>query len=408
MAGRNCIVLGAQWGDEGKGKLTDLLARDAQLVVRFQGGANAGHTIRRGQRELVLHQVPSGVLNPDCLNLVGNGCVADPLLLLEELEGLRAGGIALGPERLLISPQTHIVTPIHRRLDALHGAGIGTTGRGIGPCYADKASRIGLRWQCLRDGSLSERYGQLLARHQPELERLAPGSVAQLQDALIPLQAAAEQLAPHIQDLRPSIQRALLLGWNILYEGAQGAMLDIDHGSYPFVTSSSTTIGGAYSGGGVYLPFQTRLAVVKAYSTRVGNGPFPTELHGQLGERLRAVGREFGATTGRPRRCGWLDLPLLRQAFTVNGFNGIALTKIDCLSGLDRIQVAVDRDALGEPVYEQLPGWREDISEVERLEQLPDACRSYLQFITEQLGTPLALISTGPAMHQTLILEVPW
>ncbi len=403
-----CIVLGSQWGDEGKGKMVDLLAAGAAVVVRFQGGANAGHTIWHGDRKVVLHQVPSGILTPGCLNLVGNGCVVDPVLIHLEFDDLRVAGVEPTPERLGISTLAHLITPIHKRLDAIGGGRIGTTGRGIGYCYADKALRIGVRLQAILDGDLQQRCEILLQHHSPWLESHDPGSVQQLAVQLPSFYEACERLSPLLRDIRPELQAALQAGRNVLYEGAQGALLDLDQGSYPFVTSSSTALGGALTGTGVYTPFHERIAVLKAYTTRVGNGPFPTELHDTTGEQLRANGREFGATTGRPRRCGWLDLSLLREAFRASGYTGIALTKLDCLTGLPEVRVATGRDALGEPVYRSFPGWSEDISAARGLSDLPPPARAYVHFVAEQLGTPLALLSTGPDRDQTILLESPW
>ncbi|MFH1465497.1 MAG: adenylosuccinate synthase [Pseudomonadota bacterium] len=401
-----CIVLGAQWGDEGKGKVVDRFAAGAQVVVRFGGGANAGHTIWHGDRKVVLHQLPSGVLTPGCVNLVGNGCVVDPVLLVEELEALRAVGVEIGPERLGISSLAHLVTPLHRWLDGLSGGQIGTTGRGIGPTYADKAERIGVRVGEIFGADLEGACGYLLFLHAEELG----GGFTEFERSgwRVSFATACQRLAPYVRDVRPELHTALQRGQNVLYEGAQGALLDLDLGTYPFVTSSSTALGGALTGTGVYTPFDHRIAVVKAYTTRVGNGPFPTELQGALGEDLRVRGHEYGATTGRPRRCGWLDLPLLREAARASGYTGIALTKLDCLRGLPELRVAIDRDDRGEPVFATLPGWDEDILGAPSLEALPHAARVYIDFVCEGLGVPLALLSTGPERGQTLLLEAPW
>ncbi len=403
-----CIVMGSQWGDEGKGKVVDLLARGADVVVRFQGGANAGHTIWHGQRKVVLHQLPSGVLTPGCLNLVGNGSVVDPERLVEELAELAAIGVRPGPDALAVSSLAHLVTPIHKWVDGLAGGHIGTTGRGIGFAYADKARRVGVRAGALLDGTLATAIAQQLEQHQPWLDAHDPGAGPELLRRIELFTRACDQLRPFVRDIRPELHDALQAGSNVLYEGAQGALLDLDHGTYPFVTSSSTAIGGALTGTGVYTPFEHRFAVVKAYTTRVGNGPFPTELHGPIGEDLRARGHEYGATTGRPRRCGWLDLHLLREAARTSGYSGIALTKLDCLSGLPELRVATGRDADGQPVYATLPGWSEDILGAPSLEALPANARAYLDFITEQLGVPISILSTGPDRDQTLVLEAPW
>ncbi len=402
------IVMGSQWGDEGKGKVVDLLARGAEVVVRFQGGANAGHTIWHGQRKVVLHQLPSGVLTPGCLNLVGNGCVVDLELLVGELAEIAAVGVEPTPASLAISSLAHLVTPIHKAIDAIAGGRIGTTGRGIGFAYADKAQRIGVRAVALVDGSLHQAMLAQLEQHRPWLEAHDPGACDELLRRIELFTRAFDQLRPFVRDIRPELHSALLDERNVLYEGAQGALLDLDHGTYPFVTSSSTAIGGALTGTGVFTEFHQRIAVVKAYTTRVGNGPFPTELTGTIGEELRARGHEYGATTGRPRRCGWLDLHLLRQATRASGYTGIALTKIDCLSGLPELMVATGRDDAGDPVYTTLPGWSEDIMGAPSLDALPSNARSYIDFITEQLGVPISILSTGPDRDQTLVLEAPW
>ena len=363
----NCIVMGSQWGDEGKGKLVDLLAAKARAVVRFQGGANAGHTIIAGNRKYVLHLLPSGVLTPGCVSVIGTGCVVDPDELAAEIDLLATQGVILTPKNLIISHQAHLVTPAHRELDKSEGSRIGTTGRGIGPAYADKARRTGLRAESLTG-----------------------------------------KLGSYVGDATQAIAEIARAGGNILYEGAQGTMLDLDHGTYPFVTSSSTTIGSAYSGGGVYLEFDWRIAVIKAYATRVGHGPFPTELTDKTGTWLQEQGREFGATTGRPRRCGWLDLHLLKRAFVISGFNYIALTKLDCLRGLESIHVATDRSGDDEPTYKVLPGWHDDIRNCRTFAALPSACREYVDFIEGELGQPVGIISTGPDRAETIVRRPVW
>jgi adenylosuccinate synthase len=405
----NAIVLGAQWGDEGKGKVVDRLSAAAAVVVRFQGGANAGHTIHQGDLRVVLHQLPSGILSPGTLNVVGNGCVVDPVLLSQEMDEVEALGVQVLPERLRLSPRAHVVTPLHRFVDGQAGRRIGTTGRGIGPAYSDKAQRVGLRLEDLLNPSWREAFAarveEARARHPEIAAERWPG-----REALIaPLEQAARRLAPFISDARDAVAEAARReDQPLLFEGAQGTMLDLDNGTYPFVTSSSTTIGGAYAGSGVFVDFDTRLAVVKAYTTRVGNGPFPTELDNEIGARLRDTGREYGATTGRPRRCGWLDLVLLDEATRANGFTGLALTKLDCLSGLPLLKVAVDRTAAGQPAYHELEGWGEDIRGATTPDELPRACRAYVAFIEERLGVPVDLLSIGPDRDETLVMRAPW
>jgi adenylosuccinate synthase len=390
------IVLGAQWGDEGKGKVVDALARESDVVVRFQGGANAGHTVRYGAITRILHLLPSGVLHPHTLNVVATGCVVDPLALAEEIASLSEAGSCLGPERLLVSLRCHLVTPVHRAVDRATGATIGTTGRGIGPCHGDRVLRRGIR---LGDAL----QGDLAVLLEAQVRAWAPLVLPTVDAMMADMAPALERLRPYAADTEAALAAALTRGDRILYEGAQGALLDVDHGTYPFVTSSSTAIGGAFTGGGVWIEFGRRIAVSKAYTTRVGNGPFPTEIAGDQAEALRERGHEYGSTTGRPRRCGWLDLPLLAQALRTSGFTEIALTKIDCLTGLDPIPVAVGRDPGDTPVYRRLEGWEADLGEVRRWVDLPAACQRYVEFIESALGIPVALVSTGPHRDQLIV-----
>jgi len=406
----NCIVMGSQWGDEGKGKLVDILAAKAHCVVRFQGGANAGHTIVEGGKEgrkFVLHLVPSGILAGNCVNVIGSGCVVDLKRLATEIEYLRTAGIPVGPDNLLVSSSAHIVTPVHRRLDQLEGGKIGTTGRGIGPCYADKARRVGIRMDSLLDGSFLSRYAAL-ADEYAKGPASSPENTFRPEEELASLEKHAQAVRPYVGDAAATIAASADAMQRILYEGAQGTLLDIDHGTYPFVTSSSTTIGGAYSGSGIYLEFDWRVAVVKAYSTRVGNGPFPTELDNETGLELRKRGNEYGATTGRPRRCGWLDLHLLRKSFRINGFNYIALTKLDCLRGFETLNVAVGRDDAGTPVYRQLEGFGSDLASCKSFDSLPSAARAYVRFIEDELEQPVGMVSTGPGRDETIVRRAVW
>ncbi len=405
----NVIILGAQWGDEGKGKVVDRLASKADLTVRYQGGANAGHTVVVGSTKFVLHLIPSGILNPNCVNYIGNGCVVDPEVLLEEMSELVSKGIPVSEQRLKVADNAHVVTPYHKAWDRVTGGAIGTTGRGIGPCYVDKARRTGLRMQDLVTGA----YRNVLAKQAEEYSTLfktvqTAEVLPELNDVLKRYAGVAERLAPYIEDLVPLLAKAVASKRNVLLEGAQGTLLDVDHGTYPFVTSSNTTVGGALTGTGVYMELQARIAVMKAYTTRVGHGPFPTELTDELGETLRRKGQEFGATTGRPRRCGWLDLPLLQRATWTNGFNSIALMKLDVLQGIDPIRVAVGRDAQGNPVYRDFEGFQEDVSGARELGDLPASCQRYVSFLETELGIPVNLLSTGPERNQTLIRELPW
>lgn len=380
--GQHTIVLGCQWGDEGKGKLVDILAADCDVVVRFQGGANAGHTILFDGHKFVLHMLPSGVLRPHLVNVVGNGCVVDPVALASELDELRARGMAPPPGRLLVSGGAHLVTPDLLSEDRDTGAKIGTTGRGIGPTYARKAQRVGIRCEDISEPGFADRIPAVEGK-----ERFL---------------AACQRLVPYVGDCSRYLHEAMAEGKRLLFEGAQGAMLDLDLGSYPFVTSSTTTIGGAFSGAGVYVPFARRLGIAKAYSTRVGNGPFPTELTGETGDLLRTRGHELGSTTGRPRRCGWLDLHLLRKAVVANGINEIALTKLDCLSGLSEILVATGRDRSGQPVYHPLPGWDEELANCPSFDRLPKTTIDYIGFVELHMGVKVRIASVGPDRSKTL------
>ncbi|MFZ2958201.1 MAG: adenylosuccinate synthase [Candidatus Ozemobacteraceae bacterium] len=394
------IVLGAQWGDEGKGKIVDLLAEKADVVVRFQGGANAGHTLVVEGRKIVLHQIPSGILHKPCTNLIGPGCVIDPTALLEEIADLRKAGIEVTPEKLKISDRAHIVTPFHRFLDRRQGGAIGTTGRGIGPCYGDKIARTGIRMDSVLHGTVKVTYENYLSLVMTDTTFGDQTDAFNRENSAF--LASLDSVIPFIGDTQTMLFAAYKQGARILLEGAQGTLLDIDHGTYPFVTSSNTSIGGALTGTGVYLPMETRIGVAKAYTTRVGNGPFPTEWSEEFADQIRVVGREFGATTGRPRRCGRLDIPLLQNACMVNGFTSLALTKLDCLSGQTTIEVAVGRDSSGNPTYKTLDGWQEDITSAKDFDELPAACRAYVEFIEKELATPISIVSVGPNRSQTL------
>jgi adenylosuccinate synthase len=406
------IIMGAQWGDEGKGKIVDMLAAKADVVVRFSGGANAGHTIIVNGKKHVLHLIPSGILQPHAINLLGGGCVVDPHALLAEMATLNAAGISTAPERLILAENAHVVTPYHQMIDKLSGGRVGTTGRGIGPAYADKALRIGLRLSDLRDdttaAAIHAQYAHhgALARTLYDFHDVTPPEVV-----LTQMREAAARLGGHIHDLVPHLLDADARDANVLYEGAQGALLDVDHGTYPYVTSSNTNIAGAAAGLGVLTQFDRRIAVLKAYTTRVGNGPFPTELDDAVGARLREVGKEFGATTGRPRRCGWLDMPALKRTFRMNKFTHIALTKLDVLSGFPDIQVAVEEGAAragGTPVYRRFEGFNADLTLARTIDDLPTPCRLYVDFLEEQLEAKAFIISTGPNREHAIHTETAW
>ncbi|MFQ5915594.1 MAG: adenylosuccinate synthase [Nitrospinota bacterium] len=424
-------VIGAQWGDEGKGKVVDLLAEEADLVVRFQGGANAGHTISLEGKPLVLHLVPSGILHAHVRCLVGPGVVVDPEELLQEIDSLRDAGIE-ADGRLGISGKAHVILPYHRAeeawMEAARGMGrIGTTGRGIGPAYADRTSRIGIRLFDLFDADrLSEKLSLNLRLKAHVLEKVPDRAEAFDKDRLLAAcRALGGKLRPYLADVEEELRRAEEKGARILLEGAQGTLLDVDHGTYPFVTSSHTTAGGACIGLGLAPGRVHRvLAVVKAYSTRVGEGPFPTEITGEIGERLRQKGREFGATTGRPRRCGWLDLVALSYAVRLNGVSGLAVTKLDVLDGLDEIRVCTGyrigqrvRDTWpadpavlqgAEAEYDTFPGWRAQTVGVKSVEDFPRQTRCYLERISGGLRVPLEVVSTGPDRGQEVWFGRPW
>ena len=427
---RNVVILGTQWGDEGKGKIVDLLTEQADAVVRFQGGHNAGHTLVIGGEKTVLHLIPSGVLRAGVQCLIGNGVVLSPEALLKEIDALESNGVPV-QDRLKISAACPLILPYHVALDQAREVRrgenkIGTTGRGIGPCYEDKAARRALRLGDLRDparfGATLEEvldYHNHVLAHYYEVEQLDFSAV--LDEALY----HSERLLPMMADVTSLLHEYRNTQARLLFEGAQGSLLDIDHGTYPFVTSSNTTAGGTATGSGfgpLYLDYV--LGITKAYTTRVGSGPFPTELFDETGLRLAERGHEFGATTGRPRRCGWFDAVALRTAVNINSVSGLCLTKLDVLDGLDEISVCVGYvDANGEtvanpidavdyenlnPVYETLPGWSESTLGLKSLEALPDNARAYIARIEELVGAPIDIISTGPDREETILLRHPF
>ena len=422
----NSVVVGLQWGDEGKGKIVDLLARRSAVVARFQGGNNAGHTLVVEGEKVVLHCIPSGILHQDVLCVVGNGVVVDPEIVRVELERLIASRGPVGPDRLALSDGAQVIMPYHRvldacREDALGGEMIGTTRKGIGPCYEDKVARRGIRLGDLLDEATLRRR---LAAVLPEKNRILTewyGQPAFTIDGLVAqLQPTVALLGPYIQDTVRLLHRALDQQQPILFEGAQGSFLDVDHGSYPFVTSSNTVAGAACAGTGVGpKDLHIVVGVAKAYTTRVGSGPFPTELDDDTGERLRRIGREFGATTGRPRRCGWLDIPMLRQAIRLSGVTHLALTKLDVLVGFHPLRICVGyagQDGLPSrpeaqsslvPFYEEHPGWDEVIIDCQTWDQLPAAARAYVERIEALAGVPVALLGTGPGRDSVIHRGAP-
>ncbi len=421
----NTIITGLQWGDEGKGKIVDYLTESADVVIRGQGGNNAGHTVIASGKKYVLHLLPSGILWDAKTNVIGNGVVLDPVGLVQEIERVEAQGVPITPEKLLISDRAHVVLPPHKELDAAREAAlgemkIGTTKRGIGPTYADKINRCGLRVADFFDGSFARAQierrtaeaNEVLSRY-----KLTTFDGAQVADEVF---AAFERLKPHVRNTIPVVHEAWKSGKSLLFEGAQGTLLDIDFGTYPFVTSSNTTAGGSCTGSGLPPTAIDRvIGVCKAYTTRVGSGPFPTGDEG-LSEYLHGLGREFGATTGRPRGCGWLDTVLLRFACMVNGVTGLAVTNLDGLDEYDTLRICTayeidgvrhdlppaDRSAWDRavPVYESLPGWKSDTTGCKRYEDLPTAAKAYLSRLAELCDAPLAFVGVGPDREQTLVV----
>lgn len=418
------IVIGSQWGDEGKGKIVDLLSNEVDIVARYQGGANAGHTICWGDETFVLHLVPSGIFHEGVTCVIGNGVVLDPVAVMDEIRTIKELGYKV-EGRLFISHNAHLIMPYHKRIEqareeSREADAIGTTGRGIGPAYVDKFARTGIRVVDLLDRDvLREKLTRSIEEKNAILKRVYGAEQLDV-DAIIEEYVEFDKLVdPYVTDTSEYLGKALRDGKRVLAEGAQGSLLDVDFGSYPYVTSSHPTAGGCCTGLGVP-PTQVdrSIGIVKAYATRVGNGPFPTELEDEVGERLRDVGNEFGATTGRPRRCGWLDLVALRYTAMINGFTEVAVTKLDVLSGLDELKVCTRYRYDGketarfpsetqtldhvEPLYETLPGWQEDIEGVQQFEELPAAAQDYLQFIAERVGVEISLTSTGPKRTHTI------
>jgi len=425
------VICGTQWGDEGKGMVVDIFGEKADLIVRYQGGNNAGHTVKVNNVETILHHIPSGILHKHVTCIIGNGVVVYPEILLDEISRLKAKGYFADSSQLLISDRAHVIMPYHTALDLARekakGEGkIGTTGRGIGPTYRDKAGRGGVRFGILIKPDLFKAH---LEKVMPEsnflLEKFYGEKPLSVNEVFDKYSKFAEQIAPNVTDTSAYLHKRIKEGAKVLFEGAQGAMLDIDHGTYPYVTSSNTTVGAVMTGTGVG-PYALKdvFGVVKAYTTRVGAGPFPTELTNEIGKKLQDVGREYGSTTGRPRRCGWLDLSVVKYANRLNGLTGLVLTKLDVLDGIDPIKVCIGYKLNGnpiehfpgnledlasvEPIYEEFPGWTDTTIGIKTFDGLPENAKKYINQISKWLDVPLAVVSIGPGRDETIVLNNPF
>ena len=419
------IVLGAQWGDEGKGKMTDYLAEEADVVVRFQGGNNAGHTVEVGDRQYKLHLIPSGILYDNKLNVIGNGVVVDPKALFEEIGYLEKEGVKVTPEKLIISDRAHLIMPYHRVLDILKEKArgkndIGTTGKGIGPCYTDKFERCGIRvCDLLHEDVFEEKLRENIKMKNEYITKVLGGEALDAEEILVQYKQYAEKIGPFVKDTSVKVYDSIKEDKTVLFEGAQGMLLDIDHGTYPYVTSSNTTAGGVSNGIGVGPNMITNaVGITKAYTTRVGKGPFPTELENETGEWIRTKGHEYGVTTGRSRRCGWLDLVIVKSAVRVSGLTSLAVTKIDTLAGLDKLKICVGYKFNGEiidyfpasledlakcePVYEEFDGWDDSVADARSYDEIPENAKKYLERISEFTGTRISIVSVGPKRDQTM------
>lgn len=427
----NVAVVGTQWGDEGKGKIVDLYTLEADVVARFQGGNNAGHTIVVKGKTTILHLIPSGILHDHKICIIGNGVVFDPKVFLQELKELKEGGIFPSSTKLYVSEKTHVIMPYHRSLDQARearnsGKKIGTTGRGIGPAYEDKVARRAIRVQDLfYPERFAAKLGENLAYYNFLLKEYFKTDTVDFQETLEQTMQLAERIKPMVADVSRTLYELNKSGKSILFEGAQGTLLDVDHGTYPFVTSSNCVAGAASAGAGVAPQMLNYvLGIVKAYTTRVGSGPFPTELFDDVGAGLAKRGNEFGAVTGRPRRCGWFDAALLKRSIQINGVSGLCVTKLDVMDGMDEIRLCVGYKKDGqtydilpfgaenvagcEPIYETWPGWSETTFGVKRYEELPENARNYLQRISEFCEAPIDIISTGPDREETIVLRHPF
>lgn len=421
------IVLGAQWGDEGKGKMTDYLAETADVVVRYQGGNNAGHTVEVGDKQYKLHLIPSGVLYEDKLNVIGNGLVVDPKALFDEMDYLKGLGVDITPERLIVSDRAHVIMPYHKVLDALKEKArgkndIGTTGKGIGPCYTDKVERCGIRvCDLMHINVFEEKLRENIEMKNSYITKVLGGEPLNFDEIFNDYVKYAERLRPYVKDTSVRVYDEIKSGKKVLFEGAQGMLLDIDYGTYPYVTSSNTVAGGVSNGVGIGPNMITNaIGIAKAYTTRVGKGPFPTELLDDMGDWIREKGHEFGVTTGRARRCGWLDLVILKTTARVSGLTSFAVTKIDTLAGIDKIKVCVGYEFNGtvidyfpasledlaecKPVYEEFDGWGEEVQNARSYEELPENAKKYLKRIEEFTGTKISIVSVGPRRDQTMMV----
>lgn len=428
----NVVVVGTQWGDEGKGKIVDLLTRYADYIVRFQGGNNAGHTLVVDGRQFIFHLIPSGILYENKKCMIGNGVVIDPEVLLAEMRELEENGLPVLPHRLMISENAHLIMPYHKALDLNQEAAlksskkIGTTGRGIGPCYGDKVLRKGIKIGDLLDQDLfRDKLKDNVEEKNFLLTKQLNSEPVSFEAIDRQFQELAEKLAPYLGNVSVELDGARKSGKHILFEGAQGTQLDIDHGTYPFVTSSNTVAGNACTGSGFGpVHINAVIGILKAYTTRVGSGPFPSELSDDIGDQLQKKGGEFGATTGRKRRCGWLDCVVANEAIRLNGITGLAVTKLDVLSGQRAIKIATSYEAEGrsftampsnirmagkvKPVYEEIAGWQDEIDGVRAIEDLPRQARDYIKYIEDLTETPAVIISVGPARDETLLLRNPF
>jgi adenylosuccinate synthase len=422
------IVLGAQWGDEGKGKMTDYLAEEANVVVRFQGGNNAGHTVVVGENEYKLHLIPSGILYEDKLNVIGNGVVVDPKALFDEIDYLEGVGVNVTPERLIVSDRAQLIMPYHKTLDILKEKArgkndIGTTGKGIGPCYTDKFERCGIRvCDLMHEDVFAEKLKENIEMKNEYITKVLGGEALSFDVILNEYLEFAKKLRPFVQDTSVRVYNDIKADKVVLFEGAQGMLLDIDYGTYPYVTSSNTTAGGVSSGVGIGPNMITNaVGITKAYTTRVGKGPFPTELLDETGDWIREKGHEYGVTTGRSRRCGWLDLVIVKTAARVSGLTSLAVTKIDTLAGLEKIKVCVGYKfndtvidyfpasledlAKCEPIYEEFDGWDDSVADVRSYDDLPDNVKTYLNRISEFTDTKISIVGVGPKRDQTMRID---